>query len=135
MTEKDTTILKQYTNPLSRSIQEQYAISPDHYRGDIKLGLRNNDGTGVLVGVSKVGSVQGYLMQDGQRVPAPGKLYYRGIELTDIVEAHRKAGTFGFEEVAYLLLMGYLPTNGLLSLEKYARSRQEQDWDDDEWQD
>ena len=70
MTEKDTTILKQYTNPLSRSIQEQYAISPDHYRGDIKLGLRNNDGTGVLVGVSKVGSVQGYLMQDGQRVPA-----------------------------------------------------------------
>ena len=48
MTEKDTTILKQYTNPLSRSIQEQYAISPDHYRGDIKLGLRNNDGTGVL---------------------------------------------------------------------------------------
>ena len=57
MTEKDTTILKQYTNPLSRSIQEQYAISPDHYRGDIKLGLRNNDGTGVLVGVSKVGSV------------------------------------------------------------------------------
>ena len=45
MTEKDTTILKQYTNPLSRSIQEQYAISPDHYRGDIKLGLRNNDGT------------------------------------------------------------------------------------------
>ena len=122
MTEKDTTILKQYTNPLSRSIQEQYAISPDHYRGDIKLGLRNNDGTGVLVGVSKVGSVQGYLMQDGQRVPAPGKLYYRGIELTDIVEAHRKAGTFGFEEVAYLLLMGYLPTqdelarfNGIMS--------------------
>ena len=115
MTEKDTTILKQYTNPLSRSIQEQYAISPDHYRGDIKLGLRNNDGTGVLVGVSKVGSVQGYLMQDGQRVPAPGKLYYRGIELTDIVEAHRKAGTFGFEEVAYLLLMGYLPSKSELA--------------------
>ena len=115
MTEKDTTILKQYTNPLSRSIQEQYAISPDHYRGDIKLGLRNNDGTGVLVGVSKVVSVQGYLMQDGQRVPAPGKLYYRGIELTDIVEAHRKAGTFGFEEVAYLLLMGYLPSKSELA--------------------
>ena len=100
MTEKDTTILKQYTNPLSRSIQEQYAISPDHYRGDIKLGLRNNDGTGVLVGVSKVGSVQGYLMQDGQRVPAPGKLYYRGIELTDIVEAHRE-GIIHFHDSDY----------------------------------
>ena len=115
MIEKDTTILKQYTTPLSRSIQEQYAISPDHYRGDVKLGLRNSDGTGVLVGVSKVGSVQGYLMQDGQRLPAPGRLYYRGIELTDIVEAHRSAGTFGFEEVAYLLLMGYLPSRSELA--------------------
>ena len=53
-------------------------------------------------------------MQDGQRIPIPGKLYYRGIELTDIVEAHRSAGTFGFEEVAYLLLMGYLPTRSEL---------------------
>ena len=42
MIEKDTTTLKQYTTPLSRSIQEQYAISPDHYRGDVKLGLRNS---------------------------------------------------------------------------------------------
>ena len=73
MIEKDTTILKQYTTPLSRSIQEQYAISPDHYRGDVKLGLRNSDGTGVLVGVTKVGSVQGYLLQDGQRVQAAGE--------------------------------------------------------------
>ena len=115
MIEKDATILKQYTGPLSRSIQDEYAISPEHYRGDVKLGLRNSDGTGVLVGVSKVGSVQGYLLQDGQRVPIPGQLYYRGIELTDIVEAHRKAGTFGFEEVAYLLLMGYLPSKSELA--------------------
>ena len=76
----------------------------------MKRGLRNNDGTGVLAGVSKVGSVQGYFIQDGQRVPMPGRLYYRGIELNEIVEAHRKAGTFGFEEVAYLLLLGYLPS-------------------------
>ena len=115
MIEKDATILKQYTGPLSRSIQDEYAIGPEHYRGDVKLGLRNSDGTGVLVGVSKVGSVQGYLLQDGQRVPIPGQLYYRGIELTDIVEAHRKAGTFGFEEVAYLLLMGYLPSKSELA--------------------
>ena len=79
MFEKDATILKQYTGPLSRSIQDEYAIGPEHYRGDVKLGLRNSDGTGVLVGVSKVGSVQGYLLQDGQRVPIPGQLYYRGI--------------------------------------------------------
>ena len=54
------------------------------------------------------------LLQDGQRIPIPGRLYYRGIELNDIVEAHRAEGTFGFEEVAYLLLMGYLPSQGEL---------------------
>ena len=76
----------------------------------VKRGLRNADGTGVLIGVSKVGSVQGYYMMDGERVPMPGKLYYRGISVEDIVEAHRKSGTFGYEEVAYLLLLGSLPT-------------------------
>ncbi len=76
----------------------------------IKRGLRNNDGTGVLVGISKVGSVQGYYMVDGERVPTPGKLYYRGISVEDIVDAHRKNSTFGYEEVAYLLLLGSLPT-------------------------
>ena len=111
MVEKDTGILERYTEPLSRRIQEEYAIGDEFYHGEVKKGLRNSDGTGVLVGVTKVGSVQGYLLQDGQRVPIPGRLYYRGIELNDIVEAHRSAGTFGFEEVAYLLLMGYLPTS------------------------
>ena len=115
MVEKDTGILERYTGPLSRRIQEEYAIGDEFYHGEVKKGLRNSDGTGVLVGVTKVGSVQGYLMQDGQRLPAPGRLYYRGIELTDIVEAHRKAGTFGFEEVAYLLLMGYLPSRSELA--------------------
>ena len=122
MAEKDTDILERYTEPLSHRIQKEYAIGEEFYHGEVKKGLRNSDGTGVLVGVTKVGSVQGYLLQDGQRVPTPGRLYYRGIELNDIVEAHRKAGTFGFEEVAYLLLMGYLPTqdelarfNGIMS--------------------
>ena len=114
MVEKDTGILERYTEPLSRRIQEEYAIGPQFYQGEVKKGLRNSDGTGVLVGVTKVGSVQGYLLQDGQRIPTPGRLYYRGIELTDIVEAHRRAGTFGYEEVAYLLVMGYLPTEAEL---------------------
>ena len=50
------------------------------------------------------------MIEDGVRVPVPGQLYYRGIELNEIVEAHRKAGTFGFEEVAFLLLMGFPPS-------------------------
>lgn len=115
MIEDTTGILEQYTGSLTDSIQKEYLIDEKFYQGDVKRGLRNSDGTGVLVGVTKVGSVQGYFMQDGQRVPTPGKLYYRGIELTEIVEAHRKADTFGFEEVAYLLLMGYLPTRGELN--------------------
>ena len=115
MVERNNGILERYTGPLSRRIQEEYAIGEEFYHGEVKKGLRNSDGTGVLAGVTKVGSVQGYLLQDGQRVPTPGRLYYRGIELNDIVEAHRKAGTFGFEEVAYLLLMGFLPTKDELA--------------------
>ena len=76
----------------------------------IKRGLRNADGTGVLVGVTGIGSVQGYTMLDGERVPMPGELFFRGISATGIVDAHRAAGTFGYEEVAFLLLMGKLPT-------------------------
>ena len=75
MVEKDTGILERYTEPLSRRIQEEYAIGPQFYQGEVKKGLRNSDGTGVLVGVTKVGSVQGYLLQDGQRIPTPGRLY------------------------------------------------------------
>ena len=95
-------ILEQYTGSLSQHIQTEYSIPPKYYRGDLKLGLRNSDGTGVPIGVTRVGSVLGYMIEDGVRIPVPGQLYYRGIELTEIVEAHRKAGTFGYEEVAYL---------------------------------
>ena len=102
--------LEKFAGSLGQLIQQEYHIGEEYYRGDVKRGLRNSDGTGVLAGVSKVGSVQGYFIQDGQRIPKPGQLYYRGIELNEIVEAHRKAGTFGYEEVAYLLLLGYLPS-------------------------
>ena len=103
--------LQEYIDRMSRDLVRDYSIPAEMYvNQDIKRGLRNNDGTGVLVGISKVGSVQGYYMVDGQRVPMPGKLYYRGISVEDIVDAHQQAGTFGYEEVAYLLLLGKLPT-------------------------
>ena len=112
MIKNDTGILEEYTGSLSQRIREEYNIDENYYRGDVKRGLRNSDGTGVPIGVTKVGSVQGYMIEDGVRVPVPGQLYYRGIELNEIVEAHRKANTFGFEEVAFLLLMGHLPAKG-----------------------
>lgn len=76
---------------------------------DTKKGLRNADGTGVLIGTTAIGSVQGYTIDDGERMPAEGQLYYRGINVLDIIKAHRDANTFGYEEVAYLLLFGELP--------------------------
>ena len=110
MQTKETGLLEQYTGSLSQRVEREYYISEKYYREDVKRGLRNSDGTGVPVGVTRVGSVLGYMIEDGVRVPVPGQLYYRGIELNEIVEAHRKAGTFGFEEVAFLLLMGFLPS-------------------------
>ena len=107
---QDTGILEQYTGSLREHIENEYRIEDIYLRSDLKRGLRNADGTGVPVGVTKVGSVMGYMIEDGIRVPVPGQLYYRGIELNEIVEAHRQNNTFGFEEVAFLLLMGHLPS-------------------------
>ena len=100
---------------LASELPERYAI-PEAYYADqrVKRGLRNADGTGVVIGVSKIGSVQGYYMQEGHRVPQPGKLYYHGISVEDVIEAHRAAGSFGYEEVSYLLLLGVLPTQAQL---------------------
>ena len=109
--EVQKTVLTNEIERLSDSIAREYAIDPRYFADQsIKRGLRNADGTGVIIGVSKVGSVQGYYMMDGARRPMPGKLYYRGISVEDIVNAHQARGTFGYEEVAYLLLLGHLPT-------------------------
>ena len=76
---------------------------------DIKWGLRNADGTGVMAGLTQVGSVMGYYMEDGEKVPMPGKLYYRGINVEDLIHGFVSEKRFGFEETTFLLLMGRLP--------------------------
>lgn len=104
-------VLNQYVAELCEDVKSAYSIDPrqfEHY--NIKRGLRNADGTGVLAGVTAIGSVQGYQMVDGEPEPIPGKLYYRGYDVEDIVTAHMNDGTFGFEEVIYLLLFGQLPS-------------------------
>lgn len=76
----------------------------------VKRGLRNEDGSGVLVGLTNIGNVVGYERDEaGQLKPSPGRLYYRGYELDDLVAPLLKEKRFGFEEVAYLLLSGKLP--------------------------
>lgn len=83
----------------------------------VKRGLRNPNGTGVLAGLTNVCDVVGYDMVDGKPVPAPGKLIYRGIDVSNIVEAAYKEDRFVFEEVIWLLLFGSLP--GVDDLERF----------------
>ena len=75
----------------------------------VKRGLRNDNGTGVLVGLTTIGNVHGYVMDEGERKAVPGELYYRGINVRDIVAADKREHRFGYEETAYLLLFGDLP--------------------------
>ncbi|GHV92962.1 citrate synthase [Spirochaetia bacterium] len=76
---------------------------------NVKRGLRNADGTGVLVGLTRIGDVHGYIMDEGEKVPVDGKLYYRGIDVEALVASATREKRFGFEETVYLLLFGQLP--------------------------
>ena len=92
-------------------------IDPAYYdKLDVKRGLRNADGTGVMAGVTQIGNVLGYYVQDGERVPMPGKLIYRGIDVEELIDGFVSEGRFGFEETAYLLLFGALPTREQLTM-------------------
>ncbi|MDD3930632.1 MAG: citrate synthase, partial [Eubacteriales bacterium] len=92
-------------------------IDPALYKKyNVKRGLRNDDGTGVLVGLTEVGEVFGYIMDDAERVPSEGRLFYQGIEINDLVNGFYNEKRFGFEETAYLLLFGELPTPKQLHL-------------------
>jgi citrate synthase len=76
---------------------------------DVKRGLRNENGTGVLVGLTNIGNVVGYERTEKGLQPIEGKLFYRGYEIADMAHAIMREQRFGFEEVAYLLLSGNLP--------------------------
>ena len=111
-------ITNEYVNEMAQDLTERYTLDRSAFRSlNVKRGLRNIDGTGVLAGVTAIGSVQGYMMLDGDPIPMDGKLYYRGYEINDIVENQLKEGIFGFEEVCYLLLFGKLPNS--CELEKF----------------
>jgi citrate synthase len=81
---------------------------------NVKRGLRNTDGTGVLVGLTRIGDVHGYIIDEGEKVPVDGKLYYRGYDVEDLVAAAEKEKRFAFEEAVYLLMFGHLPDSAEL---------------------
>lgn len=77
---------------------------------NVKRGLRNADGSGVLVGLTTIGEVHGYVVDEGEATPVEGRLRYRGIDVRDLVKGFQEEKRFGFEETAFLLLFGKLPT-------------------------
>ena len=95
---------------LSSLFENNSRIDPSLYdKYDVKRGLRDINGKGVLTGLTVISEIVSSKTVDGKEVPCEGKLYYRGIDVEEIVEGFIKEDRFGFEEVAYLLLFGELP--------------------------
>lgn len=96
---------------LSKKCVENNMIDPEFYnKYDVKRGLRDVNGKGVLTGLTEISEVFSFIENpDGTRTPQDGKLFYRGYDVEDIVKGFTSENRFGFEEVAYLLLFGELP--------------------------
>ena len=104
---QNTEKLNEYTN----MCRQNYDIDPALYgKYEVKRGLRDQNGKGVLAGLTKVAEVKSYTIDDGDIIPCEGKLYYHGIDMQKIVDGFTSENRFGFEEVTYLLLFGQLPT-------------------------
>lgn len=98
-TKKYAALVRKYAN-IDSELYSKY---------NVKRGLRNADGTSVLVGLTTVGEVTGYIVVDNEKLPIPGKLSYRGREIRDII-AHQKDMRFSFENIIYLLLFSEIPS-------------------------
>lgn len=91
-------------------------ISPELYeKYEVKRGLRDINGKGVLTGLTEISEIQAFIKEGDLTVPAEGKLFYRGIDIEQIISGIMKEKRFGFEEVTYLLLYGALPSENQLS--------------------
>lgn len=106
MKEKEKNYLKKFAKECTLPIfdRELYA------KYDVKRGLRDINGKGVVAGLTNISEIKASEIVDGKSVPAEGELYYRGYPIEELVGGCLKDGRFGFEEVAYLLLTGKLPT-------------------------
>jgi citrate synthase len=104
---QDTDLFQKIEESVKRSCQIDSELFE---KFEVKRGLRNKDGTGVLVGLTNIGDVVGYKKEDGKVVPIPGKLLYRGIDIEDITEGFQKEDRHGFTETVFLLLTGHLPS-------------------------
>ena len=106
---------KEFLNKAEQKIMHCSTIESELYNEyNVKRGLRNPNGTGVLVGLTKVGDVHGYLLDEGETVPDKGRLRYRGVDVENLVNGFEGEMRFAFEETCYLLLFGHLPNQAEL---------------------
>lgn len=101
---------------LEEEVMKNNRIDPNLYvEYDVKRGLRDSAGKGVLTGLTEISDVCGFVLENGRRIPAEGQLYYQGVNVMDMVKG-QKDRRFGFEETIYLLLFGRLPNEKELSV-------------------
>ena len=106
---EETETSKADLKDLENQLKKKPLIDPNLYvEYDVKRGLRDSAGKGVLTGLTKISDVSGHQLINGRRIPAEGSLYYQGINVQDIVKS-LEGRKFGFEETVYLLLFGKLP--------------------------
>lgn len=126
MAEKETKVdalIKEYADYCRNTFQ----ISPELYtKYEVKRGLRDINGKGVLAGLTDISEIRSYTIVDSEIVPCDGKLFYHGIDIEDIVHGFIKEDRLGFEETVYLLLFGHLPKRGeLINFEELLSSYRE----------
>lgn len=96
---------------LCEEFQKNNRIDPARFEQyDVKRGLRNADGSGVMAGLTLICNVHGYVLSEGEKTPVEGHLNYRGVDVEDLVRGCVEENRFGFEETVWLLLFGTLPT-------------------------
>jgi citrate synthase len=110
---------KDFFLKLEESIRQSCQIDNELFeKFDVKRGLRNNDRTGVLVGLTNIGDVVGYKKENNKVIAVPGRLLYRGIDIEKITHGFQKEKRHGFDETVFLLLTGRLPDK--VELEEFS---------------
>ena len=109
MSLEDSKQLRERMKFFEQELLKNHHIDPNLYvEYDVKRGLRDSAGKGVLTGLTEISDVNGYNLINGRQIPADGRLYYQGINVHDLISG-LKGRRFGFEETIYLLIFGKLP--------------------------
>ncbi len=111
MTENNLVNTSEAIQKMSQQCVNTFTINPELYtKYDVKRGLRDISGKGVLTGLTEISEIRSYTIVDNDLIPCEGKLFYQGVDVEDIIAGFIKEKRFGFEETVYLLLFGKLPT-------------------------